>query len=75
MAHLHAISFVKTTGKLQEHLWEQVMCALHKMEGKMGACSGGSHDGLLLLSVRSGAAVSMPGEHARCLVQVSSPGV
>lgn len=42
-------------------IYIQVDVALSQMERTLGVSFGDSRDGMLLLSVRSGAAVSMPG--------------
>jgi pyruvate,orthophosphate dikinase len=48
------------TGKFPEGLWEDVVESMHKLEEKTGKKFGGKENPLLV-SVRSGAPVSMPG--------------
>jgi len=47
-------------GEIPGDVWEKVMSSLRVVEEKMG-CEFGSDSNPLLLSVRSGAAISMPG--------------
>ena len=53
-----ALRLISNCGLPLHHQVEETLC---QMEAALGACFGDSHNGLLLLSVRSGAAVSMPG--------------
>ncbi len=46
---------------LPEGLWEQIVEQMHRLEERSGKKFGGEDGTLLLVSVRSGAAVSMPG--------------
>ena len=49
-------------GSLPPALWEQILAEVGVVEEKMGASFGSASGGTpLLLSVRSGAAISMPG--------------
>lgn len=47
-------------GVIPPEVWSEVLDSLKVVEGKMG-CEFGSDTNPLLLSVRSGAAISMPG--------------
>ena len=52
--------FYRAGNRLPEGLWAQVLAALKRLEETTGAAFGDSSDPLLV-SVRSGAAISMPG--------------
>jgi len=54
------IEYQKLNGQYPEGMWEQISENLAKLENAMGAKLGGGDDPLLV-SVRSGARVSMPG--------------
>ncbi len=54
------IEYQKLNGQYPEGMWDQVLENLGKLEESMGAKLGGGDDPLLV-SVRSGARVSMPG--------------
>ena len=52
--------YTSNGGKFPEGLWEEVLLGLQVVESEMG-CKLGDPNNPLLLSVRSGAAISMPG--------------
>jgi pyruvate,orthophosphate dikinase len=52
--------FYEVGGKLSDGVWEEVLRAVREVEAAFGAKFADPQDPLLL-SVRSGAAVSMPG--------------
>lgn len=52
--------YQKSGHKLSQKLWDEILESLSKVEAKMGKFLG-DQDKPLLLSVRSGAAISMPG--------------
>ena len=54
------IKFFENGNKFPEGLWEQVLDAMKKLENKTGKIFG-SDENPLLVSVRSGAPISMPG--------------
>ncbi len=55
-----ACNYFFTNGKLPEGLWEKTVEAMHELEKRTGRTFGGGPK-ILLVSVRSGAPVSMPG--------------
>lgn len=55
-----ACNYFFTNGKLPEGLWEKTVDAMHELEKRTGRTFGGGPK-ILLVSVRSGAPVSMPG--------------
>ncbi len=54
------VASMEAGGEWPEHLWEDVLAALERLEERTGRTLGGA-DKPLLVSVRSGAVVSMPG--------------
>ncbi|MGB3257186.1 MAG: pyruvate, phosphate dikinase [Ornithinimicrobium sp.] len=55
-----SVAAMDSGGRWPEDLWDQTLAALHRMEERTGKTLG-SPDQPLLVSVRSGAVVSMPG--------------